>query len=162
MSHLSKAVCLTALLAVFVVAAASPAQAARIMGKPFFPDKKDHLEEGFDDEEPLTREEIAKLEAEGILPPASSSELVAQVNAGTKLRRGALNFAFGWTEVFIWASEGVISKKATEGVVVGLAQGATRGLARTFLGAWDIATFIIPPYDGPTMIPDTPFGDLQS
>ncbi len=75
-------------------------------------------------------------------------------NPVTKLTRGIINVTTGWLEVPIQIAENrdeTILLWIPHGIFQGLMQGGTR----TFLGAWDIITFPVAPYDAPLLEPDT-------
>ncbi len=63
---------------------------------------------------------------------------------GNKLRRGLINVATGWFEVFhqphqVGQQEGYAAG-ATKGLLLGIGWAA----ARTVVGVWDVGTFLFP------------------
>ncbi len=86
------------------------------------------------------------------VPQAAGAE-----DASQKFTRGALNTTTGWVEfpqqVIHQSSENIY-----QGATYGALDGLSLGLKRTLYGAWDWATFAIPPYDKPKMEPETVFG----
>jgi len=71
-----------------------------------------------------------------------------------KLGDGVLNIATCWTDVPKRADKVTQDKGALEGYTVGLGEGVLQGVARVVSGAYDTATFILPPYDEPMMKPE--------
>lgn len=87
--------------------------------------------------------------------PFTSSALAAG-NPATKLTRGIVNLATGWIEVPVQMAE----RKSYDDTKVmwlvhGLLEGVRQAGRRTLMGAWDVITFPIAPYDRPTLDPDT-------
>ena len=77
-----------------------------------------------------------------VSPTYAAQELVGKM--GNKLKRGVINIATGWVELFnqphkVGQEEG-FGAGATKGVALGI--GWT--VARTVVGAWDTATFLFP------------------
>ena len=77
-----------------------------------------------------------------VVSPSYAEELVGKM--GNKLKRGVINVATGWVELFnqphkVGQEEG-FGAGATKGVALGI--GWT--VARTVVGAWDVATFLFP------------------
>lgn len=65
-----------------------------------------------------------------------------------KLVRGAVNLAFCWLALpqqMAVASEETDSE--TTGFIIGFSRGATRMVQRAFIGAYEVSSFIIKPYD---------------
>jgi len=78
-------------------------------------------------------------------------------NAGTKLARGIVNGSTGWIEI---PKQIFLVSKERE-PLTGITYGAVKGVAYTVLrvveGAYDIASFLIPPYDQPLFEPEFVF-----
>lgn len=77
-----------------------------------------------------------------VSPTFAAQELVGKM--GNKLKRGVINVATGWVELFnqphkVGQEEG-FGAGATKGVALGI--GWT--VARTVVGAWDVGTFLFP------------------
>lgn len=71
-----------------------------------------------------------------------------------KLSRGLINTATCWVE--IPADVAKVSKETNPalGLTYGVAQGVVTGLVRGFSGLVDTVTFLIPPYNKPSMEPE--------
>ncbi|MBL7085309.1 MAG: exosortase system-associated protein, TIGR04073 family [Candidatus Omnitrophica bacterium] len=74
-------------------------------------------------------------------------------NCFDKLGRGLINGATGWCEY----PKQIVETSKEDNIAVGLtwgqAKGVAMGVARTGLGAYDTATFYLPPYDKPVLEP---------
>ena len=75
--------------------------------------------------------------------------------AGNTLVRGAINFGFGWTELFLQPTKEV---ESGGNVITGMANGIGRTVSRTFSGLGEMLTFWTPKVDGQYIhfIPDCP------
>ena len=82
----------------------------------------------------------------------------ADDTASQKFTRGAINTTTGWTELPLQVANQT-SEDPYRGLTYGLIDGISEGTKRTLWGAWDWVTFPIPPYDKPTMEPETVFGE---
>lgn len=71
-----------------------------------------------------------------------------------KLGDGVLNVATCWTDAPKQADKVTQDKGALEGYTVGLGEGVVKGIVRVVAGAYDTATFMLPPYDEPMMKPE--------
>lgn len=71
-----------------------------------------------------------------------------------KLGRGAINTATCWLEVPAEVCRVTAEKNALVGYTLGLTEGFFTTLLRGFTGIFDVATFIIPPYNKPLMQPE--------
>ncbi len=78
-------------------------------------------------------------------------------SAATKLGRGIFNGATCWVEVFKHAYLTAQERDPLTGLVFGAAKGVGYGVVRAASGAFDIATFALPPYDKPLMDPEFVF-----
>lgn len=90
----------------------------------------------------------------GVCSPAQAAGGGRGGNPVTKLIRGVVNVTTGWLEVPIQMVE---NKDETLLLWIphGFFQGLMQGGMRTFLGAWDILSFPLAPYDAPLLEPDT-------
>jgi len=80
-------------------------------------------------------------------------------DASQKFARGAINTSTGWVDLPKEMANQV-PEDPYRGLTYGFVDGISHGLQRTLYGAWDVATFAIPPYNRPKMEPETPFGNL--
>lgn len=74
--------------------------------------------------------------------PSYAQDLIGKM--GNKLKRGVINVATGWIEIFnqphkVGQEEG-FGAGATKGIALGI--GWT--VARTVVGVWDVGTFLLP------------------
>ena len=78
-------------------------------------------------------------------------------NCFDKLGRGLINGATGWCEY----PKQIVETSKEENVAVGITWGQVKGvayaIARHGLGAFDTATFYLPPYDKPVLEPEYVF-----
>lgn len=76
-------------------------------------------------------------------------------NAGTKLKRGVINFFTGWYEIPVNIKKDY-REQGGWGIVTGPVKGLFFGLARMGAGVWDTLTFPIPAPAGyePLMKPE--------
>lgn len=80
-------------------------------------------------------------------------------NCFDKLGRGLVNTASGWLEV---PNQLVLTSQEYNpfaGVTYGTGKGVGVGIYRTGTGVFDIATFVIPPYDAAYIHPNFIFGE---
>ncbi|MBN3037839.1 MAG: exosortase system-associated protein, TIGR04073 family [Candidatus Omnitrophica bacterium] len=78
-------------------------------------------------------------------------------NALSKLGRGLVNGATGFCEYPKQIVETSKEHNAAVGLTWGQLKGVGMGVARHALGAYDTATFYLPPYDKPVLEPETVF-----
>lgn len=71
-----------------------------------------------------------------------------------KFGRGILNLTTGWMEVPLQVGAHA-SGEEEGGIGYGLLNGFNVAFRRTLYGLWDTLTFPFPPYEGPTMDPET-------
>ena len=93
-----------------------------------------------------------------LLPYAGTNAFAADPDHATalnKLSRGALNTALGWMEVPYRITERDRSDQPVYSFVHGFLYGIGMATVRTLYGLWDLVTFPLPPYDGPTLDPET-------
>lgn len=88
----------------------------------------------------------------------STPEASAEDSAAQKFTRGAINTTTGWTELPLEVAHQT-SEDPYRGLTYGFIDGISEGTQRTLYGAWDWATFVIPPYNKPKMEPETVFGE---
>ena len=72
---------------------------------------------------------------------ANNQQAVYPQRAGGALMRGAMNTAFGWTELVTRPAEEV---NTSGNLVAGIASGLGRAAKRTFLGVGELFTFWVP------------------
>lgn len=78
-------------------------------------------------------------------------------NCFHKLGRGLVNSATGWCEYPKQIVETSKEQNVAVGLTWGQIKGVAYGVARHGLGAYDTATFYLPPYDKPVLEPETVF-----
>ena len=78
---------------------------------------------------------------------------------GSKLKRGVVNIATGWIELFNQPRQIGQEEGFGAGATKGLFMGASWAVARTAIGVWDTGTFLFPiPADyEPILEPETLF-----
>lgn len=86
--------------------------------------------------------------------PTSAQARGRSGNPAIKLARGIINLTTGWMEVPIQIAEHQ-DETFLLWIPHGFFQGLMQGGTRTFIGAWDIITFPVAPYDAPLLEPDT-------
>ena len=91
----------------------------------------------------------------GLIAPAAHAE-----DSSQKLGRGAVNATTGWMEVPNQMSA-QMPDDSYKGMTFGFMDGLSRGIQRTLYGTWDLITFPFPPYDKPTMSPETLLKDSR-
>ncbi|MCF7907928.1 MAG: exosortase system-associated protein, TIGR04073 family [Candidatus Omnitrophica bacterium] len=78
-------------------------------------------------------------------------------NAATKLARGIVNGVTSWIEVpkqvYLVSKE----REPLTGITYGMVKGVVYTVLRVTEGAYDIASFAIPPYDQPLLEPEFVF-----
>ncbi len=79
------------------------------------------------------------------------SPVFAEGNPGDKLKRGVENTFTGWLEIPDGVKEASEQTNPFTALTYGLTQGTGEAVERTGVGAYDIATFLIPDYDKPHM-----------
>ncbi len=79
------------------------------------------------------------------------SPVFAEGNPSDKLKRGVENSFTGWLEIPDGVKEASEQTNPFTALTYGLTQGAGKAVERMGVGAYDMATFLIPDYDKPHM-----------